>query len=102
MKRYESNRVFRRNAPGYQRERSLIRASLDRIRRLRNRVFHHEPVWHLPDLEHRHEETLETIGWISRAMLAMTRLLDRFDSVYTMGAENHAGELDSLARNWTG
>ena len=73
---------------------------LSKIQELRNRVFHHEPVWHLPELERRHQEILETIGWISPAMLATTRLLDRFDSVYTSGAQSYQKELDSLAQNW--
>ena len=66
-----------------QRTRRNAYARLDSIRHLRNRVFHHEPIWYLQDLEQQHEQILETIGWISPAMLAMTRLLDRFDSVYT-------------------
>lgn len=70
------------------------------IRRLRNRVFHHEPVWHLRDLEEQHQRILETIGWISPAMPEMTRLIDRFDSVYTRGADHYATELDSVAQSW--
>ena len=31
-----------------------LRFRLNRIRRLRNRVFHHEPIWHWQDLEQRH------------------------------------------------
>ena len=88
------------HAPVHLRKRKAIRSRLNHIRRLRNRVFHHEPVWHLPDLEQRHQEILETIGWISPAMLATTRLLDRFDSVYTSGAQSYQKELDSLAQNW--
>ena len=77
-----------------------LHAQLEDIRRLRNRVFHHEPIWHLPDLPERHEEILETIGWISPAMLAATRLLDRFDSVYTRGAQPYEAELETIAQNW--
>ena len=88
------------HAPVHLRKRKAIRSRLNHIRRLRNRVFHHEPIWHLPELEQRHQEILETIGWISPAMLATTRLLDRFDSVYTSGAQSYQKELDSLAQNW--
>ena len=70
------------------------------IHRLRNRVFHHEPIWHLQDLELRHREILETIGWISPAVLAITRMLDRFSSVYTMGPQRYTEELDSVAQSW--
>ena len=79
---------------------SILHRRLDRIRRLRNRVFHHEPIWHLPDLAEQHRLVLETIGWISPAMREMTLLLDRFDSVYTMGAQHYATELDSITKNW--
>ena len=79
-------------APRQQRTVKNLHAQLDRIRLLRNRVFHHEPIWHWNDLPVRHQEILETIGWISPAMLAMTRLLDRFPSVYTRGARPYATE----------
>lgn len=88
------------HCPRDQRTRQIVYVRLDRIRRLRNRVFHHEPIWHLPDLPQQHRLILETIGWISPAMLAMTRLLDRFDSVYTRGAQHYATELESIAHNW--
>ena len=89
------------HAPRRSRSRSELYARLDRIRRLRNRVFHHEPIWHLPHLPEQHHLILETIGWISPAMLAMTRLLDRFHSVYTRGVQQYAIELDSAAQNWS-
>ncbi len=83
------------------RNRSLLYARLNRIRVLRNRIFHHEPIWHIRDLPEQHQLILETIGWISPAMLAMTRLLDRFDSVYTRGAQYYAIELDRIAQDWS-
>ena len=89
------------HAPRRQRSRREISKRLDRIRRLRNRVFHHEPVWRLPDLAERHRLILETIGWISPAMLAMTGMMDRFPSVYTMGPQSYADELESVAQNWS-
>ena len=42
--------------PRRSRSRSELYARLDRIRRLRNRVFHHEPIWHLPDLPEQHQQ----------------------------------------------
>ncbi len=88
------------NCPRSRRTRRNMYARLDMIHRFRNRVFHHEPVWHLQDLEEQHQRILETIGWISPAMLAATRMLDRFDSVYTRGAHSYANELESIAQNW--
>lgn len=85
-------------APRRQRDREGLYQRLNRIRGLRNRVFHHEPVWKLPDLQARHGQILETIGWISPAMLELTRLLDRFHGVYTGGIQRYVGELDAIAR----
>ena len=87
-------------SPRRQRARREISKRVDRIRRLRNRVFHHEPIWHWQDLEQQHQQILETIGWISPAMLAMTRLLDRFPSVYTRGGQPYAIELENIAQKW--
>ena len=87
-------------APRKQRSRREISKRVDSIRRLRNRVFHHEPIWHLTDLQEQHQQILETIGWISPAMLAMTRLLDRFPSVYTRGGQPYAIELENIAQKW--
>ena len=86
--------------PKKQRTRRNAYARLDNIRRLRNRVFHHEPIWHWQDLQPRHALILETIGWISPAMLELTRLLDRFPSVYTGGTEPYRTELDDIAQSW--
>ena len=89
------------NATNKQRARESIFKRFSDIQRLRNRVFHHEPIWHLPDLAEQHELILETTGWISPAMLQMTLLLDRFASVYTMGPQRYTEELDSVAQSWS-
>ena len=82
------------------RTRQKLYARLSEIRILRNRVFHHEPIWNLSDLPGRHGQILETIGWISPAMLALARLLDRFPGVYNGGAQPYQATLDAIARNW--
>ena len=80
--------------------RQNVYARLDKIRLLRNRVFHHEPVWNWVDLPEQHALTLETIGWISPAILEMTILLDRFPGVYTEGTQQYEIGLDSAAQSW--
>ena len=87
------------NATKKQTSRERVFKRLFEIQKLRNRVFHHEPIWHLTDLEQQHGLILETIGWISPAVLAMTRMLDRFPSVYTMGPKRYTDELDFIAQN---
>ena len=73
-------------APRHLSTRGIIRRRLDGIRRLRNRVFHFEPIWNLPGLEQQHGIILETIGWISPALREMTLLVDRFPQVFDDGA----------------
>ena len=66
---------------------------LRRIRNLRNRVFHYEPVWHWPDLAQHHQEAQEVIGWINPDMLSIVKLVDRFPEVYRQGPEKYQEEL---------
>ena len=44
-------------------KRSHIHSRFNAIRRFRNRVAHHEPIFH-KNLRDRHDEILEAIGWI--------------------------------------
>ena len=44
---------------------------LNRVRTLRNRIFHHEPIWHWRDLQNQHIEILEAITWVNPAMKAI-------------------------------
>ena len=46
------------------RNRNTILHRLEAIRRFRNRVFHHEPIWKKPYLQRWHGQIIETIGWV--------------------------------------
>lgn len=72
--------------PANLRRRNYVSQRLAPIRHLRNRVFHHEPVWHWTDLAQHHQEVLETIGWINPDMQVLAQSLDRFPEVYALGA----------------
>ena len=65
------------------RSRSRIFQQLGRIRNLRNRISHHEPVWHWNNLEQLHQETLAVIDWINPDMLSVIETIDRFPAVYS-------------------
>ena len=69
------------NMPNRSRTRKNLSRRLNRIRAMRNRVFHYEPVWNDPYLAQKHEEIGETIGWISPSMLEVVGLFDRFPHV---------------------
>ena len=75
--------------PNRLRKRRILSARLNGIRKLRNRVFHYEPIWKYPNLVQRHEEIWETIGWISPDMLAAVKLFDRFPEVYQLGPTHY-------------
>ena len=81
------------NIPRELRTRNSIFRKLEQIRRLRNRVFHHEPIWHWHDLEQRHREMLEVISWINREMLSVVEAIDRFTEVYQQGPDQYRKDL---------
>ena len=78
------------------RTRSQIARRVQRIRNLRNRVFHHEPVWHWNDLESHHNNILDVIGWINPDMLTLVKLVDSFPETYGHGPEIYSDSLLAL------
>ena len=71
--------------PNRLRTRRNLSQRLNKIRKLRNRVFHYEPIWQYPNLFQLHSEIWEAIGWISPDMLSAVKLFDRFPEVYQLG-----------------
>ncbi len=55
------------------------------VRKLRNRVFHHERIIHLQDLPRVHGEIIEAIGWISPVLKSCAGRIDRFPHVHGNG-----------------
>ena len=84
------------HAPKKQRSPKFLRTRLEKIRRLRNRVFHHEPIWHWTDLAEQHELIMETIDWTNPDMRRFVEMLDRFPETYARGAEFYEQELLSV------
>ena len=68
------------------RTRAVISRRFHRVRQLRNRIFHHEPVWYWQDLAQHHQEVMEALGWIEPAARNFVGILDRFNDVYALGA----------------
>jgi hypothetical protein len=71
------------------RERDVIEKKLIRIRELRNRAFHHEPIWKYPDLQARYDEILDLINWISPSVARTVVAMDRFWHIYQDPAHRH-------------
>jgi hypothetical protein len=91
--------VFPHATPYYQGYRGRVFIRVDMLRRLRNRVFHHEPVWngvliparrkHQPaqviSLTDAYTQLIETIGWVNPTLQATTSQLGSFRDVLNTG-----------------
>lgn len=60
--------------------RSLVHGRFNAIRRLRNRIAHHEPIFQKPLLEF-HSEIIEAIGWMCKETARWTAHHSRFEKV---------------------
>ena len=65
------------------------------VRRLRNRVFHHEPIWYWP-LPDKHQRLLEAIHWVEPAMGELIATVDRFPHVYAEGTAEIEAKLRAI------
>lgn len=84
------------NLPAPQRKRSVLSGRFRAIKELRNRVFHHEPIWHWKDLEQRHDELLEAIGWMNSSWCQSLATMDRFPTVLKQGQKPYLPPLRAL------
>ena len=64
--------------------RKQVHTHLDKIRELRNRVFHHEDIWSRRDLKSEHTQIHEAIRWISPTLHKAIHAVDNFQT--TLGA----------------
>lgn len=74
-------------APARERVRRTLYHRLDRIRILRNRVFHHEPIWHQSDLAEQHQQMREMIGWVCPPLQELVSFIDDFPETLRRGSE---------------
>jgi hypothetical protein len=82
--------------PRRHRTRRFLSSRMERTRRLRNRVFHYEPIWHWRDLAQQHADVLEAIRWVSPVLRDTIQSLDRFPDVHQQGPSVFRAELDAL------
>jgi hypothetical protein len=61
------------------------KAELEKIRQLRNRVFHHERIIHWKDLDSRHQQIHNVLGWIDPSLQHMVQAVDRFTNLRRTG-----------------
>ncbi|HKP75563.1 MAG TPA: hypothetical protein VJT67_08470 [Longimicrobiaceae bacterium] len=67
-------------------DREMIFDRLQRIRELRNRIAHHEPIWDR-NIAATYQMLLEVLGWTSPKMAAAVCALDAFPAVLAGGTE---------------
>ncbi|MFQ5644898.1 MAG: hypothetical protein ACE5FQ_14550 [Thiogranum sp.] len=82
--------------PRRMRTRKELSRRLHKIRNLRNRIFHHEPIWYWQDLAQQHSHILETIAWIEPAMRDLVTTVDRFPETYQNGLDEIQQKLEQF------
>ncbi len=80
-------------APARLRVRRFVHPILEDIRFLRNRIFHHEPIWYWRDLPAKHAQILETIKWISPTAQSLIGTIDRFAVVHYAGWRTYRDDI---------
>ncbi len=71
---------------------------LNQLRRLRNRVFHYQPIWHWKDLVDQHTLIIEFIGWIDPTLRDITVPVDRFVDIHGRGVAPYHELVARIAR----
>lgn len=71
--------------PKGQRTRHYLSRELNRIRLLRNRIFHHEPIWHWKDLPSQHNSIINLTKSLSLSASKFLKIFDQFKEVYFNG-----------------
>lgn len=71
-----------KHIPKSLRQRHHIAAALYRMRTLRNRIFHYEPIFsQLQDIEDLYREMLVFLAWIDQDLPSLLSDIDRFDQI---------------------
>ena len=68
-----------------QRTRTFLSRELNRIRFLRNRIFHYEPIWHWQDLSDQHISIKNMTKGLSPSASKYLNIFDQFEVVYSDG-----------------
>ncbi|HET7229338.1 MAG TPA: Abi family protein [Longimicrobium sp.] len=76
-------------------DREMIFSRLHEIRKLRNRIAHHEPIWEL-DLRAEYDNVLEVLGWMSSKIVMAVNALDSFPAVLAAGPQAYRVNAETL------
>lgn len=78
----------------HERVRGRFQGKLNRLRQLRNKVFHHEPIWHFRTLGTDHQEVLWLIQLMRPGIVDYVKAIDRFPGLYGRGMATFQAELE--------
>jgi hypothetical protein len=81
--------------PRNSRQRQTIHQQYNAIRELRNRVFHHEPIYDDQFLLQRYGETKRGLHWLNPRMVYILEWYDRFREVHAQGRAKIEAKLKS-------
>ena len=70
------------NLPKHDLKRKSISVELNAIRRLRNRIFHYEPIWHWSDLPEHHKRIIKVIQWMNNEASKLLNKVDLCPTVF--------------------
>lgn len=87
-------------APRRRRNRQDVWNRIDKIRIIRNRVMHYEPIWNRPHLAEDHQFVLETLMWISPVMHESIAMCNRFPVVLASRATTEARVRQEIQRRY--
>jgi len=87
--RPHSKQIFPHVARKKDRNIADIQAKLKKIQSLRNRVFHHEPIWKKHEnLIYIVDDIYRLVGWINPDVVAWMKEVDKFKKIYTDDLED--------------
>jgi hypothetical protein len=81
------------------RTRNDLSVRMNSIRRFRNRIFHHEPIWYRATLVQDHADILEAIGWIDPIFRRTVDAIDRFPTVHQQGPAHYRSIITTFCAN---
>lgn len=84
-----------RKRPAHVSTRSEIHHRFDAIRKYRNRVAHHEPIWDR-DYPGRHEYILESLAWMSPKLADAVRAMSSAPATFNAGPDAYRPHAESL------
>lgn len=82
--------------PKGQRTRQYILKELNKIRLLRNRVFHYEPIWHWKDLSSQHDSIIHLSKGLSPSAMKYLNTFDQFRNIYLYKKSEIKEKLDCI------